>query len=142
MKKVENYELKKTMKKKLKPYIKLDKKTIEFDNTRIEKYEFHQYKSPILIKDIDINEIVISNKICFGKQDFKYFIGYKVAKKIKPLCIFCSRMSMYKRDFFIKMKICLDIYNEIWENVSNIIKKKIIGELMYDEKFLKAEKKN
>ena len=81
-----------------------------------------------MIKDIDINEIVISNKICFGKQDFKYFIGYKVARKIKPLCIFCSRMSMYKRDFFIKMKICLDIYNEIWENVSNIIKKKIIGE--------------
>ena len=94
-----------------------------------------------MIKDIDINDIVISNKICFGKQDFKYFIGYKVNKKIKPLCIFCSRMSMYKRDFFIKMKIYLDIYNEIWENVSNIIKKKIIGELMYDEKFLKAEKK-
>ena len=94
-----------------------------------------------MIKDIDINEIVISNKICFGKQDFKYFIGYKVNKKIKPLCIFCSRMSMYKRDFFIKMKICLDIYNEIWENVSNIIKKKIIGELIYNEKFLKAEKK-
>ena len=34
--------------------------------------------------NIDINKIVVSNKISFGKKDFKYFIGYKDAKKVKP----------------------------------------------------------
>ena len=49
-----------------------------------------------MTNDIDINEIVISNKIPFGKQDFKYFIGYKDNKKIRPLCILFPEMSIYK----------------------------------------------
>ena len=32
-------------------------------------------------KTTDINEIVISNKVSFGKKGFKYFIRYKDAKK-------------------------------------------------------------
>ena len=46
------------------------------DDNEIEKYKFTQNKSPILINNIDIN-IVVSNKISFGKSGFKYFIGYK-----------------------------------------------------------------
>ena len=52
------------------------------------KKQFHQYKS-ISIDNIDINKIIVSNKVSFGKKDFKYFIGYKDAKKI----------STYRRDF-------------------------------------------
>ena len=37
----------------------MDKK---FDDTETEQYELHQYKSCILINDISINEIVVSNK--------------------------------------------------------------------------------
>ena len=47
----------------------MDKKIIKFDDTDIEKNEFHQHKSPILINDIYINEIVVSNKLPFVKQD-------------------------------------------------------------------------
>ena len=60
----------------------MDKNIIKFDDTEIEEYKFHQYKSPISIKDIDINERVLSNKFPFGKQDFEYFIGYKDNKKL------------------------------------------------------------
>ena len=67
------------MQKKLKQYIKMDKKIINFDDTEIEEFEFHEYKSPILINDINIDKIVVSDKLPFGKQDFKYFIGYKDA---------------------------------------------------------------
>ena len=49
-------------------------------------------------KNIDINKIVVSNKVSFGKKGFKYFIGYKDAK-IRPLCIFLPKMSAYRRDF-------------------------------------------
>ena len=37
-------------------------KIIKFDDTEIEEYKFHQYKSPILINNIDITKIVVSNK--------------------------------------------------------------------------------
>ena len=48
MEKLENYQLKKLLKKTLKPYIKMDPKTIKFDDTDIE--EFYQYESFFSIK--------------------------------------------------------------------------------------------
>ena len=77
----------------------------------------------ISIKSIDVNIIVVSNKVCFGKKVFKYFIGYKDAKKIGPLCIFLSKMNAYRKDFdetkymffFRKDDELLEKYNEIWE---------------------------
>ena len=33
------------------------------------------------------------------KKGFKYFIGYKDAKKIRPLCVFLLKMSAYRKDF-------------------------------------------
>ena len=62
----------------------MDKKIIKFDDTKIEKFKFHQHKSPFLIDNIDINKIVVSTKVSFGKKDFKYFIVYKDAQRIRP----------------------------------------------------------
>ena len=73
-KKGENYKLKK-LRKKTKPYMKMDKKVFKFDDTEITEYEFHQYKWPILISDIDINKIVVFNNFAFVKINFKYSIG-------------------------------------------------------------------
>ena len=72
------------------------KKIIKFDDTEIDEYKFHQYKSPILINDVDINEIVVSNKFPFGKQDFEYYVGYKDNKEIRPLGIYFPEMSIHK----------------------------------------------
>ena len=47
--------------------MKLGLKNREFNDAKIEEYEFHHYKSPISIDDIDINEISVSDKISFGK---------------------------------------------------------------------------
>ena len=41
----------------------MDKKIIKFHDTEIEEYEFHQYERPIPISDIDINRIIVSNKL-------------------------------------------------------------------------------
>ena len=79
MKKVEDYKLKKGS-KLLKVYKKMEKAIIKFGDNEIEKHKFHQYKRPISIK-----------KVSFGKKGFKYFIGYKDAKKIRPLCIFLPK---------------------------------------------------
>ena len=110
----------------------MDKYIIKFDDTEIEEYKFHQPKSPISINDIDISKIIVSNKLFFSKQDFKYFIGYKDAKKIRSFFLFYPKTSINKRDF--DKTICMYFlkkdenffykYNEIWEKVSNIVKKK------------------
>ena len=60
----------------------MDKKIMKFDDTEIEKYKFHQHGSPIYIDNVDINKIVVSNKLSFGENFFKNFIGYNDAKKI------------------------------------------------------------
>ena len=77
----------------------MDKKFIKFDDTEIEEFEFHQYKSPISINDLDINKIIVSNKFPFGNQDFRYFIGYKYNKKIRSICIFFPKMIIYEKIF-------------------------------------------
>ena len=46
-----------------------------------------------------INKILVSNEVSFGKKGFKYFIGYKDAKKIRPVCIFLIKVSVYRRYF-------------------------------------------
>ena len=45
------------------------------------KQKFYQHKGAISIKNADIDKIIVSNKVPFGKKGFKYFIGYKDAKK-------------------------------------------------------------
>ena len=85
----------------------MDKKIIKFNETEIEEYEFHQYKSPILIYNIDINEIVVSNKFTFGKQDFKYFLGYKDNKEVRTLCIFFLEISIYIKNIQIRLNVCI-----------------------------------
>ena len=98
-------------------------KKIKFHDTEIEKYKLHQHKSPLFIDNIDISKTVVSNKVSFGKKDFKYFTGYKDAKIIKSLCIFLPKMNAYSRDFektkymlfLIKYEKLLGKYNEIWK---------------------------
>ena len=61
----------------------MDKKIIKLDDTEIEEYEIHQHKSPILINDIYINEIVVSNKLPFVKQDYGSCEGYGSIPKLR-----------------------------------------------------------
>ena len=51
-----------------------------FGNIEIEKQKFHQDKSTILIENIDVNKIIVSNKVSFGEKGFKCSINNKDAK--------------------------------------------------------------
>ena len=73
----------------------MDKKIIKSDDTELKEYKCYQGESPIFLQDIDINKIVVSIKLPFGKQDFKYFIGYKDSEKNRPLCILRSQKTIY-----------------------------------------------
>ena len=103
-----------------------------------------------MIDNIDINKILVSNKFSFGKRNFKYFIGYKDAIKIRALCILLPNMSAYRKDFdkakcmsfLIKNENLLEKYNSIWKKVSNIIKKEFDSKPVYNKKYLKTKTKS
>ena len=59
----------------LKSYINMEKTIIKFGDIEIQKQKFHQHKGLISIKNIDIDKILVSNKVPFGKKGFRYFIG-------------------------------------------------------------------
>ena len=62
----------------------MEKIIIEFEDIEIQKQKFHQHIRPISMKIININKIVVSNKVSSGKKGFKYFIDYKDFRKIRP----------------------------------------------------------
>ena len=68
----------------------MEKTIIKFGYIEIKKQKFHQHKRPISIKNIEINTIILSNKVSFGKKGFRFFIGYKDAKIVRLLCILKS----------------------------------------------------
>ena len=125
----------------------MDKTIIKFDNAEIEEYNFYQYKIPISINNINNIKLVVSNKFPFSKQNFRYFIGYKDDKKIRPLWIFFPKTEKYKSFdetkytyFMIEEESVFDKYMTILGKVSNTIKRKFNSELIYNKKYLKVEK--
>ena len=60
----------------------------------------------ISIKDIDINKIVIFNKFPLGKQDFRYFVGYKILKKL-DLYAYSVHKWLYIKETLMKINILI-----------------------------------
>ena len=56
--------------------------------------------------NVDINKIVVSNNISFGKKDFKCFIGYKGAKKIE-LYAYLFQKGVYIAEILMKLNVSL-----------------------------------
>ena len=107
----------------------MNKKTLKFDNIRLNKKEFHKSKKLINLDLVDLDQIVISDKFKYIDDGFKYFIGYKEDDNVKPLCIILPQMSGYIKCFenrgkrmslVIKDDNVLDKFNKFW----NKIKKK------------------
>ena len=50
--------------------------------------------------DVDIEEVLVSKKISFGEQNYKYFIGYLYnGNKVNPLNIMLSKTSIYVKSY-------------------------------------------
>ena len=63
---------------------KMGKEIVTFGDIEVEKHKFHQHKKSVLIEDVNINKIIVPNKVLLGNKDFKYFISYKDDRKIRP----------------------------------------------------------
>ena len=126
----------------------MSEKTLKFDNIRVNKKEFHKSKQPINLDLVKVDQMVISDKFKHSDDGFKYFIGYKEAEIVKPLCIIWPQMTGYIKyfenggknmSFVIKDDDVLDKYNEIWDKIKETLSIKFHSMPVYDEKYIKAK---
>ena len=83
-----------------------------FGNIEVEHHKFHQHKCPVGIDNVDINKIIVSNKVeTFMKLNIWLFL--------------------------IKDEELLEKYNKIWDKISNSIRKGFDSKPVYNEKYLK-----
>ena len=128
----------------------MSKKTLKFDNFEVNKGEFHVSKQPIALHLVNVNQILISEKLKHSDKDFKYFIGYKDDNIIRPLCIILPQMSGYVKyfggggknlSFMIKDDSVLIKYNENRDNIKKTLNIKFHSMPVYDEKYIKVKVK-
>ena len=86
-----------------------------------------------------------------GEKNYKYFIGYRDNNyKVKPFSITLPKISTYVkhdgqtkwRHFLIEDGELLEKYNDVWNKVSNSVKKEFDTKPIYNKKFLKTKKKS
>ena len=96
---------------------------------KLNKKEFHASKQPIALNLVNVNQILISDKLEHRDQGFKYFIGYK-DDIIRPLCIIIPQMSEYIKyfddggknmSFIIHGDSAIAQYNEIWNKIKKTL---------------------
>ena len=76
---------------------------LTFDNIekiKFEKNKFYCHKTPILLRDVNIEIVLVSNKISFDKKTYKYFIGYSQNNyKVNPLRIMLPKTTGYAKRY-------------------------------------------
>ena len=116
------------------------------------KKRFYRYKTLILLEDVDIEKVLVPNKISFGEKNYKYFIGYLCNNhKFKPIHIMLPKISAYvksyngqtkKMYFLIENDTLLEKYNTIWDKISADIRKEFDSEPIYNKEYLKTKMKS
>ena len=61
--------------------------------------EFHKSKQPIDLDLLNVDQIVIFEKLEHSDDGFKCFIGYKEGEIVKPLCTILPQMNGYIKYF-------------------------------------------
>ena len=54
----------------------MDKEILTFGDIEIEKKIFFCHESPIFLKHVDIEKVLVFSKISSGKKNYKCLIGY------------------------------------------------------------------
>lgn len=91
----------------------MNEELLIFGENRINKRKFHYTKTPVWINNEDIHKTLVSDKIAFGKKNYKYFIRYKDGRRISHLCIMLPEMSRYVKMLMKLNMSLLKKYNDI-----------------------------
>ena len=69
-----------------------------FGDIEVSKAEFYESKKDIKLKDVNVDKIVISNKIKGNNETVKYYMGY-IDESVCPLCLILPQMSGWIKSF-------------------------------------------
>ena len=129
----------------------MEKQVLIFDKQCINKDSFYKNKRPISIDRVETRIIVLPKKDLYGKKgSFKYFIGYIHEGNVFPilLCIKLPQMNGYVK-YFDRNNKCINLlvydkellkkYNEIWDKLSNLLKKEFDLKPVRDNKYFKIK---
>ena len=80
-------------------YVKTGKEILTLVILKFKK-NFYRHKTLILLGDIGIEKLLVSNKISLGEKNYKYFIGYSYNDiKVRPLNIMLPKTSAYVKSY-------------------------------------------
>ena len=76
--------------------MKMGKEILTFGDIEIENHKLYCYQSPIFLEDVDIGNMLVSNKSSSDEKNLNYIIGYcRDDYKIKPLFIILPKSNAY-----------------------------------------------
>ena len=66
-----------------------------FGDIEVSKKEFYESKKAVNLKEVDVDKIVVSNKIKGNNETSKVFIGYldDISGIVTPLCLILPQLS-------------------------------------------------
>ena len=117
----------------------------------LSKENFYENKKGIKLKDINVNKIVVSNKIKVNDEIDKVFIGYIMDNDVIPLVLLLPQISGWIKYFEnggknMSFKIDEDWiylkYNEIWNKIKKLLGGiKLSSDVVYDDQYIKTKVK-
>ena len=135
--------------KNLLSHIRMGKEIVMFDDIENDKNKFYRHKSRIFLKDVDIEKVLVSNKISSDEKSYKFLMKKTINTllvtyhdhKGKPLHAKLPKVSSYVKSYDGQTKWMYflveddDLLQEhaIWDRVSADIKK-IDSKPVYNEK--------
>ena len=126
----------------------MSEKTLKFNNVTLNKKQFHKSKQPIDIKSVNVDQIVVSDRLKHSDDGFKYFIGYQEDEIVKLLCIILPQMSGYIKyfekggknmSFMVKDDNVFDKYNKMWDKIKEKVNINFHSMPVYDKTYIKAK---
>ena len=82
---------------------------IKFGDKEVNKKEFYSSKQAISIYSIDLNKIVVSNKLKINDKTYKYICGYLNNDIIQPLHVILPHIDEYIKNY-ICVCTCVPIF--------------------------------
>ena len=102
-------------------------------------------KQAIPLDSVDLDKIVVSNKLKINESTWKYLCGYLNNDVVQPLCVILPQMSGYIKyfdnvnknmSFVTEDEKVHNKYNEIWEAIRKLLKVKYASDRIRDGKYI------
>ena len=135
-------------------YYKNGFKNIKFGDKEVDKKDFYSSKQAISLDSVDLDKVVVSNKLKINETTWKYLCCYlnssSESTTIQPLCVVLPQMSGYIKyfdngnkdmSFVTEDEKIYNRYNEIWEVIRKLLKVKYAADPIRDGKYIVAKLK-